>query len=118
MQDEENKVAMKKESQARTRRGELIANKTYVTGDLTEEEQKNPSIVRLILKPYNPGFGKSTSFFTDYKADQVLKQLVTVLESNSVPYEISNKTWKITFTKTKNENAKEDEPCITESASI
>ena len=120
-EDEENKLAMKSQSQSsRTRRGELVAGKTYVTGDLTEEEAKDPSIVRLVLKPYNQSLGKSTSFFTDYKADRVLKALVDILEKNAVTYEISNKTWKISFTKTRDAdaNAKEGEPCITESAGI
>ena len=91
-----------------------------MAGDLTEEEEKDPNIVRLVLKPYNPSLGKSTSFFTDYKADQVLKTIVEILDKNTVTYEISNKTWKISFNKTRNqnENVKEGEPTITETAGI
>ena len=91
-----------------------------MAGDLTEEEEKDPNIVRLVLKPYNPSLGKSTSFFTDYKADQVLKTIVEILDKNTVTYEISNKTWKISFNKTRNqnENVKEGELTITETAGI
>ena len=91
-----------------------------MTSELTEEEAKDPNIVKLNLKPYTPSLKKTTAFFTDYKADQVLKQIVEVLDRNSVTYQISKKNWKLTFTKARHENeeTKSEEPSIRESAEI
>ena len=96
----------KQSNASRTRRGEQIDDKIYVTGQFTENEVNGLKVVRLNLKPHNPSLKQTTSFFTDYKADQVLKQLVDVLARQSITYEISDKTWKISFTKERDNNDK------------
>lgn len=65
-EEEDKKMAMKNKAQNRTRRGEQIANNVYMSEDLTEEEQKDPTVIRLNMKPYNPQLNKTTAFFTDY----------------------------------------------------
>lgn len=67
--------------------------------ELTEEEQKDPQVIKLNLKPYNAELAKTTAFFTDYTPEQILKELVDSLEKNGTTCAISNKTWKLTYTK-------------------
>jgi len=69
-----------KAGQNKTRRGEQIANNVYLSGlDLTEEELKDPKIIRLDMKPYNQQLTKTTSFFTDYSPESILKMLTDSL---------------------------------------
>jgi hypothetical protein len=114
-------MAMKNKVKNQTRRGEQIANNTYMSGDLTIEEQNNPQVIRLNMKPYNAELGKTTAFFTDYSPEQVLKELTDTLSANNTTYQISNKTWKVTFTKTREEaqeESKEGQLVIREQAAI
>jgi len=103
-EEEDKKMALKNKATAnRARRGEQIQNNVYMSGDLTEEEQKDPNIIKLNMKPYNSQLAKNTAFFTDYTPEQILKELTTSLNSNNTQFDISNHTWKITFTKTREE---------------
>jgi len=89
--------------------------------DLTADEMKDDNIVKLNMKPYNEALAKTTAFFTDYAAEQILKELVDTLEKNGTPYEISNRTWKLTYTKTREEEKKEEaegQPVLKEQAII
>jgi len=90
-------AAKSKANANRTRRGEQIQNNVYMSGDLTEAEAMDPAIIRLNMKQYNANLSKNTTFFTDYDPEQILKGLTNSLNKNNTPYEISNKTWKITF---------------------
>jgi len=76
--------------------------------DLTEEESKDPHIIKLDMKPYNADLAKTTAFFTDYSPESILKLLTDSLNSYNTPYEISNKTWKLNYTKTREEDKKEE----------
>ena len=91
-----------------------------MTEQFTDKEVNGLQVVKLNLKPYNTTLKSNTSFFTDYKADQVLKQLVDVLARQSVKYEISDKTWKINFTKDRNnaDKKKNEQMMVKESAGI
>ena len=88
--------------------------------ELTEDEANNPNIIKLNMKPYNPELAKTTAFFTDYTPEQVLKELSDSLNTNNTTHEISNKTWKLTFTKTNEETQEEskDEIVMREQATI
>ena len=122
LEDQEHKQAEKSKqtNAARTRRGEQIDDKIYVTEQFTDKEVNGLQVVKLNLKPFNTTLKSNTSFFTDYKADQVLKQLVDVLVRQSVKYEISDKTWKINFTKDRNnaDKKKNEQMMVKESAGI
>lgn len=107
-EEEDRKMAMKQKQGQRARRGEQIADNVYMSEDLTEEEQKDPQVIKLNLKPYNADLAKTTAFFTDYTPEQILKELVDSLEKNGTTYEISNKTWKLTYTKQREEEKKEE----------
>ena len=107
-EEEDRKMAMKQASAKRPRRGEQIADNVYMSEDLTEEEQKDPHVIKLEMKPYNAEMCKTTAFFSDYTPEQFLKELVDSLEKNGTPYEISNKTWKLTYTKTREEEKKDE----------
>jgi serine/threonine protein kinase len=80
-EEEDKKLAAKaKAGQNKTRRGEQIANNVYLSGlDLTEEELKDPKIIRLDMKPYNQQLTKTTAFFTDYSPESILKMLTDSL---------------------------------------
>ncbi len=45
------------------------------------------------MKEYNKDLAKTTAFFTDYTAEQILKELTDSLESSGTTFEISTKTW-------------------------
>jgi hypothetical protein len=77
--------------------------------DLTEEEQKDPQYIRLNMKPYNPQLNKTTAFFTDYAPEQILKELTDSLSGSNTEYQISDKTWKVTFVKNRDDNPEEAE---------
>merc|ERR1712151_681534 len=103
-EEEDKKMAMKAKQGNKTRRGEQIANNVYLSAeDLTEEESKDPHIIKLDMKPYNADLAKTTAFFTDYPPETILKLLTDSLATNNTPYEISNKTWKLNYTKKKEE---------------
>jgi len=102
-------MAMKAKQGQRARRGEQIANNVYMSEELTEEEAKDPTIIKLNMKPYNAELAKTTAFFTDYTPEQVLKELVGALDRSGTPYEISNRTWKLSYTKAREEEKKEEE---------
>ena len=65
-------------------------------------------MICLNIKPYNPELAKTTSFFTNYAPEHVLKELTDSLSEHGIPYKISEKTWKITYT-FKKEKVIEDE---------
>merc|ERR1712110_1026622 len=99
---------MKAKQGNKTRRGEQIANNVYLSAeDLTVEESKDPHIIKLDMKPYNADLAKTTAFFTDYPPETILKLLTDSLATNNTPYEISNKTWKLNYTKTREDEKKE-----------
>jgi len=77
--------------------------------ELTEEEAKDPQIIKLNMKPYNAELAKTTAFFTDYAPEQVLKELAAALNRSGTTYEISNRTWKLSYTKAREEEKKEEE---------
>jgi len=121
-EEEDRKMAMKQKQ--RPRRGEQIAGNVYMSEELTEEEAKNPQVIKLNMKPYKAELAKTTAFFTDYQPEQILKELTEALIRSGTPYEISNKTWKLSFTKQKEaeeekkEESKENELVIREQAVI
>ena len=52
------------------RRGD--GEKIYMSGEPSEEESKNPNIVRINMKQFDEESIKSTSFFTDIGAEEIL----------------------------------------------
>ena len=40
-----------------------------MSGDLTEAEQNDPTVIRLNMKQYNADLSKNTTFFTDYSPE-------------------------------------------------
>jgi serine/threonine protein kinase len=107
-EEEDRKMAMKQKQGQRARRGEQIADNVYMSEELTEEEQKDPHVIKLNMKQYNAELAKTTAFFTDYTPEQILKELVDSLDKNGTTYDISNKTWKLTYAKTREEEKKEE----------
>merc|ERR1711971_214608 len=106
-EEEDKKMAVK--AKRANRRGEQIANNVYLSAeDLTEEESKDPHVIKLDMKPYNADLAKTTAFFTDYSPETILKLLTDSLNTNNTPYDISNKTWKLNYTKTREEDKKEE----------
>jgi len=67
-EEEDRKLAMKQKNGQRARRGENIANNVYMSmsTDLTDDEMKDQTIIKLNMKPYNQELAKTTAFFTDY----------------------------------------------------
>ena len=103
------KRAQRKENQnSRARRGEEINNNVYLSGNLSQADKQDPNVICLNIKPYNPELAKTTSFFTNYVPEHVLKELTDSLSEHGIPYKISEKTWKITYT-FKKEKIIEDE---------
>jgi len=64
------------------------------------------------MKPYNAELTKTTAFFTDYSPESILKLLTDSLANSSTPYEISNKTWKVTYTKSREDDKKEEKDVV------
>ena len=92
-----------------------------MSGNLSQADREDPNVVCLTMKPYVQKLAKTTAFFTDYTPEQILKELTDSLAQNSVAFEISDKTWKVTFTKTReeaSEESKEGEQVIREQATI
>ena len=102
-EEEDKKMAVK--AKKGNRRGETIANNVYLSAsDLTPEENKDPNVIKLDMKPYNAELTKTTSFFTDYSPESILKLLTDSLAKTNTVYEISNKTWKVTYKKTREDD--------------
>ena len=59
------------------------------------------------MKEYNKDLAKTTAFFTDYNVDRIFHDLIHSLESSGITFEISTKTWKLTYTKAREEEEKE-----------
>jgi len=70
------------------------------------------------MKPYNADLAKTTAFFTDYPPETILKLLTDSLATNNTPYEISNKTWKLNYTKTREDEKKEEEGLVMKEQAI
>lgn len=80
--------------------------------DLTEEELSNPNVIKLNMKPYNADLAKTTSFFTDYTPESILKMLTDSLTTSNTSYEISKNTWKVTYTKQRSEEESKSEETL------
>jgi serine/threonine protein kinase len=120
-EEEDKKALAKNKNAGRTRRGQKIKDNVYMSGNLSQADKDDPNVICLNMKPYNPNLAKTTAFFTDYTPEQILKELTDSLSSNAIAYNISDKTWKVTFTKTRDEGSeesKEGEQVIREQASI
>ena len=52
------------------------------------------------MKAYEPDQARkaATVFFSNYVPEQVLKELTDNLTERDIPFMISDKTWKITYT--------------------
>ena len=51
---ESEKSARQGNPEDRIRRSVVIADKTYISGDLTEQDLANPDVVKLTMKEYHP----------------------------------------------------------------
>lgn len=90
---------------------------------MTAADATDKNVIKLTMKPYNAALAKTTSFFTDYAPEAILAQLTDTLSSEHIPYEISNKTWKLCYTKEKADdeveaNLKEQNIVIKEQAIV
>lgn len=128
-QDEERaakdaeKQAMKQIEQARpTRKVVLVNGKVYLsTGELTEEEKKmkeNNEVVQLETKPYDPLVDSNTTVFTDQAVENIFPVLLETLEETGTPFNISEKTWKLTFTKSRTYEIEKGQKPYIEQATI
>lgn len=116
-EEEDKKMAVK--AKRANRRGEQIAANVYLsTDDLTEEESKDPHVIKLDMKPYNAELTKTTAFFTDYSPEAILKLLTDSLQNSHTPFDISTKTWKVTYTKTRDEDKNEEKDLVIKEQAI
>ena len=74
---------------------------TFVSGDLTVEEQNDPTIVSPPLKGYEPFKSSTTNLFTDFQPEEVFKILIDELEDKNTTYQVSPSRWRINYTKKK-----------------
>jgi len=49
------------------------------------------------MKKYNPGVGKTCSFFSDFPPEEILRELASLLDSKHLKYQISNKSWNLKY---------------------
>jgi len=81
-------LAVKTSSEGPTRRGDgvKVQNYTFVSGDLTIDEQNDPTIVSPKLKAYKAYKKSTTSLFTDFQPEDVFKVLINELEDKNTTY--------------------------------
>lgn len=104
-------MAEKLQAQQRARNNPVVRGhpRTCLSGDATEEETKTDTLSVLSMKPFDKNFSKHTAFFTDYKPEEIFKQLVDVLNEKNLKPKISDKVWKLNFEISKNIEAGEEE---------
>ena len=71
-----------------------------MSGNLSQTDKDDPNVVILNMKAYEPNEARkaATVFFSNYVPEQILKEITDNLAERSIPYKISDKTWKITYT--------------------
>ena len=87
----------------------------------SETKVENAGSTNLALKPYDQKLAKNTAFFTDYTPEEILNEITSSLEEHKIPFKISDKAMKLTFIKTREEQAEEQkdgEQVIREQATI
>jgi len=95
----EKKTAVKTSPKGGPRRSVAINERVYMSGEPTEEEQKNDNIVRIVMKPFDPDSNKTTSFFTKLNAEQILSEILGSLEDSQTQFKVSGNASKISYTK-------------------
>lgn len=75
--------------------------------------------MRLTLKQYHEK-AQTHAFFSEFKPDYLLSQLIGKIQENGQEFEISNKTWKLNMSvkKNLNEEAAEGSPTMYEQCNI
>ena len=96
-------MAVKTSSEGPIRRGNgvKVQDYTFVSGDLTVDEQNDPSIVSPKLKAYKAVKSSTTSLLTDFQPEEVFKVLINELDDKNTTYSVSPQRWRINYTKKK-----------------
>ena len=55
------------------------------------------TVIRLNAKDYREDQSTTHAFFSHFKPDYLLAELITKLREENQAYEISNTNWKVTF---------------------
>ena len=53
------------------------------------------------MREYDGDLSKATAFVTTQEADEVEAELIEFFNANGISYTLSNKAWKINFTRVK-----------------
>ena len=71
------------------------------------------------METHDPQLTKKTAFLSNYLPEQVFLELSDYLKNCDVSFKISNKTWKLTYTVSRDiEETKDAQQAIVESAKI
>ena len=61
-------------------------------------------MISLSMKPFDPQLARNTAFFSNYVPEQILKALTDPLAKRGIPFKISDKTWKVSYTLTRKDD--------------
>lgn len=92
-----------------------VQDRVYLnSGELTEEENKMKEVsqvIQLSMKLYDPcSVDKNTTIFTDQAVENVFSLLTSALDESNTPYQISEKSWKLTFNKSRTYDMEKQKP--------
>ena len=89
------------------RRGENIGDKIYMSGPVTDEESKEGNVISIAMEKFEPVTSKNTLFFSTYEPEYVFKQVIGKLEDRDLMPVVSDKKWKLTFDKFREQDEEE-----------
>ena len=76
-----------------------VGQYNYVSGDLTEEESKDETLINPKLQPYTQYKNCTTEIFTSLLPEQVLACILKSLEDKDKSFNVSKTKWRINYTK-------------------
>ena len=113
-QEEERKQAQRNQVTNGPYRDVRLNGKVYLSTDdeLSEEVAANQQVIRLNLKEYEVSQNRTHAFFSTFRPDYLLNQLLTKLNENTQDFAVSEKSWKINFEVKKqiNDDIDEEQP--------
>lgn len=108
LEDAEAKMAAKRAGGAR--RDFAFGGKVYLREDeIAGPETTADQIVRLRLKEFQGERGGPNQFFSVFKPDYLLTELTASMNTEGKEFTVSDATWKVNFSESKQINAEDDE---------
>ena len=123
LQEAERKQAQRNQVSNQPRRDFQVGGKVYLSHgeEVNEEVGTEDEIIRLRLMDFNANKPHTHAFFSHYRPDCLLNNLVTKFKEQNQSYELSNNTWKVNFSVEKQiteDEKTEENAMLTERAQI